>query len=470
MKGLSILFISVFLLTFSVLAQNTDRFSIQAVDLNLPQILDSITEKTGYFFSYNSQILPRGSKYTLTRDNVTLKSYLDELLVGTGIIYAFYEDQIILKRDPEVLEINENQSFALEGIVTDKNTGEGLIGVNVYLNGTTLGGVTDRNGYYYFENIPVGGYQIVFSYVGYEKVIYDFNVDRTGKMVINSIMEEDLLQLQAVTINSDTTIGNEYEEPLFNQFKTELLGNTLNSRECFIMNRDDLIFDYVPDSIILRAYSNQPLAIENRALGYVIYYDIELFESLPEKIRTIGNIQFSEMEPDNRREKKSWKRSREKAYNGSLQHFLQSLIDGNYLEEGFRMYKVEGVNNLTEDELEPLSRLDVMRETDEPLMFELFYQDFIYVKYINDIESNDYLMELDRKIFNSPEFDLQAFLFASNKRPVNQRSVLKLSEDFVKVDINGHIIKPLSVVTYGYWSWEKLADMVPIDYFKIKKN
>lgn len=56
------------------------------------------------------------------------------------------------------------------GVVKDKSTGEPLIGVNVYLEGTTLGSSTDMDGSYFILNIPPGTYVLVAQYVGYQEV------------------------------------------------------------------------------------------------------------------------------------------------------------------------------------------------------------------------------------------------------------------------------------------------------------
>ena len=56
----------------------------------------------------------------------------------------------------------------IAGRVTDSQTNESLIGVNVVLDGTTQGTVTDADGNYVIVNVRPGTYTIVFSYVGYQ--------------------------------------------------------------------------------------------------------------------------------------------------------------------------------------------------------------------------------------------------------------------------------------------------------------
>jgi len=55
------------------------------------------------------------------------------------------------------------------GNIKDKTTGEPLIGTNVILEGTTLGGSTDINGHYTIINIPPGTYTVIASMVGFSQ-------------------------------------------------------------------------------------------------------------------------------------------------------------------------------------------------------------------------------------------------------------------------------------------------------------
>ncbi|RMH62775.1 MAG: TonB-dependent receptor [Calditrichaeota bacterium] len=56
------------------------------------------------------------------------------------------------------------------GRVTDKNSGEPLVGVNVIVVGQPLGASTDLNGEYYILNLPPAQYDLECSYIGYNTV------------------------------------------------------------------------------------------------------------------------------------------------------------------------------------------------------------------------------------------------------------------------------------------------------------
>jgi hypothetical protein len=59
----------------------------------------------------------------------------------------------------------------IAGTVTDKQSGEPLVGVNVVIVGTTLGAATDAEGYYAILNVPVGTHSVRISYIGYRDYI-----------------------------------------------------------------------------------------------------------------------------------------------------------------------------------------------------------------------------------------------------------------------------------------------------------
>ena len=73
----------------------------------------------------------------------------------------------------------------ISGRVTDDETGEALIGADVYLQGTELGAATDVNGEYSILYVPVGTYQAVAAYVGYNEFTYTkvvVNADQTTRL------------------------------------------------------------------------------------------------------------------------------------------------------------------------------------------------------------------------------------------------------------------------------------------------
>jgi hypothetical protein len=83
----------------------------------------------------------------------------------------------------------------LAGKAIDTGSGEPLPGVNILLEGTTLGASTDQEGQFFILNIPPGTYTVQALYIGYTPMIVqnvEINVDRTTK--IDFSLEETVLE------------------------------------------------------------------------------------------------------------------------------------------------------------------------------------------------------------------------------------------------------------------------------------
>ncbi|MBN2165600.1 MAG: SusC/RagA family TonB-linked outer membrane protein [Marinilabiliaceae bacterium] len=96
----------------------------------------------------------------------------------------------------QIVERNIN----IEGMIYDYDTSEKLPGVNVYLKGTTIGTVTNENGYYSFL-IPDGGkHTLVYSFIGYKTLENELilNADK----IINIKLKADEKILDEVKITA----------------------------------------------------------------------------------------------------------------------------------------------------------------------------------------------------------------------------------------------------------------------------
>jgi hypothetical protein len=62
------------------------------------------------------------------------------------------------------------QTGRIQGTVTDVETNEPLIGVNVIIEGTVMGAATNIEGYYSIINVPPGEHILRFSMIGYDPV------------------------------------------------------------------------------------------------------------------------------------------------------------------------------------------------------------------------------------------------------------------------------------------------------------
>lgn len=71
----------------------------------------------------------------------------------------------------------------ISGFITDAKTGETLVGVNVYVKGTTNGTSTDYRGFYSLT-LPKGKNKITYSFIGYETIEKDIDYSRNFSLNI----------------------------------------------------------------------------------------------------------------------------------------------------------------------------------------------------------------------------------------------------------------------------------------------
>lgn len=89
----------------------------------------------------------------------------------------------------------------IKGKILDKKTGEELIGVNVVIDGTNIGAVTDMNGNYVLQGLTPGSYNIKIMYIAYKpETIKNVFVKENEFTVLDKIIEEDALGLEEVVV------------------------------------------------------------------------------------------------------------------------------------------------------------------------------------------------------------------------------------------------------------------------------
>lgn len=98
----------------------------------------------------------------------------------------------------------------LAGRVTDRQSGDPIVGANVIIKGTALGASTDVDGYYFIINIPPGQHDIALRCVGYTSVTYRqvIQVDHTTgldvPMSAGSVnLDEVVVEAQRVVLQRD---------------------------------------------------------------------------------------------------------------------------------------------------------------------------------------------------------------------------------------------------------------------------
>ncbi len=88
----------------------------------------------------------------------------------------------------------------IEGKIVDDKTGEPLSAANVILEGTTIGSVSDVEGYYTIIDVPEGDYMVSIQFIGYETVSKEVKVVARKKVKVNFKLKSIALEMDALEV------------------------------------------------------------------------------------------------------------------------------------------------------------------------------------------------------------------------------------------------------------------------------
>lgn len=389
-------------------------------------------------------------------------------------------------------------TFSISGVVKDKK--DGLPGASIYLSGYKIATVADNDGKFKLANLKPGSYDLLVQLVGY--LPYSKSVIISDKSVqVELILKENVAQLDEVVIRADPN-----RQKYINQFKEFFIGKTPNAALCRILNPQVLNVDFDVTKSTLTVSTTEFLIVENKALGYRLKYMLDHFEynSRTHIIYYAGHPFFEELKASAAKKKK-YIAAREVAYYGSSQHFFRSLYANKTQEEGFiinKMIKIPNPNrypqyvvnaNLEKIKAVPdktgirqtkgkvdtallafwtkqqempktidkFSRAEVLTDT----LVHDFNQNLKYLNY-TDALLIQYTKEKESLAYSKTGF----WIFRPLDVPENEISVANLTEGGVRFYENGGIYDSRSLLYEGFWAYEKVADMVPVDYVPLPKS
>ena len=176
------------------------RITIRENNITVIEALKKVEKQSGLSIGYNNSLLRDKPALNLNLDKAGLDYSLSTILKGTGCTYELKGKYI--KIIPQPAQEKPSSDKQIKGKVTDE-TGEPLIGVNIQVQGSASGVITDIEGRYSIE-APVGS-TLNFTYIGYTPQ----NVKVTDRSVYNVTLATAVEQLNEVVV---TALGIKREQ------------------------------------------------------------------------------------------------------------------------------------------------------------------------------------------------------------------------------------------------------------------
>ena len=345
-------------------------------------------------------------------------------------------------------------TYTISGLVLEEDSNEPLVATQVFLIGTTIGTTTDSNGEFKLSNIPEGIFELSVSFLGYESSSITINTNNLRDTYIFTLKPK-VYELDEVTVRPDLKTWKQN----FEQFREYFIGTGPFSDKTKIKNPEVLSFDFNPYERYLSASAHDMLIIENKDLGYTINYYLDYFVINYKEGSSFyyGRPFFIPMESKRKRIVSRWKKNRNTAYHGSFLHFSKALINNSAEQEGF-LIRGEKRENKARYLGDSTISADIFFQPVDSTTFMFNFINFVNVTYRHEKEHESYL-----EYIWSP--------LSRNPRTVTtlQNSSFTTLEDSVLIDKSGYIYKHISILKDGYWAFERVSDMLPLNFIPSEK-
>ncbi|MCC5943914.1 MAG: carboxypeptidase-like regulatory domain-containing protein [Bernardetiaceae bacterium] len=334
--------------------------------------------------------------------------------------------------------LSEVRSQNLEGQVFDAETKEPLTGASVYLDGTTLGTVTDSEGKYSIEVSQRINTNLIIRFIGYKSEVIANPFETKFSKVY---LQPSTAELEEIIVSD----GLFTREEMLEAFREQFLGRTSAGKTASIQNEEDIQLFYDGKTNSLKATASKPLKVENPFLGYRIIFTLYRFETQFNQLSLkyehakncifYGTNQYEDIEGS---ASSKMKRRRYRTYMGSKRHFFKTLATNSWGRSSFLLYR----NN---------------KKVDTKEFFSV--RDSAGIARVKVLKNFADLIEVEN-VAAAPSFF--STIIAVYRLEEQSRVVFKT--DIFYVDDYGNYDAVDKIQFGGGMGVRRLADMLPLDY------
>jgi hypothetical protein len=145
---------------------------------------------------------PGVKKVLKLQPSIQLIVFIEKVIMMHRTCFAFI---LVIMLSPNLSAQEITQT--IKGTVFDNETNTPLVGATVVIKESNplKGSTTDLDGKFRLENVPVGRYSLLISYLGYETVtVPEILVTSSKEVIINTGLQQSGIKMNGVTISGNT--------------------------------------------------------------------------------------------------------------------------------------------------------------------------------------------------------------------------------------------------------------------------
>jgi TonB-linked SusC/RagA family outer membrane protein len=169
------------------------KITLKLEDVKISDALKEIENQSEFYFLYSPKLIDVERKVNIDATKEPIKDILSKIF-DEKVKFVVYDRQIILTQSDVKSLSSSMQQLKITGTVTDEN-GTPLTGVNVQVEGTTIGTITDIKGKYSIEK-PNDNVVLIFSFIGYASQ----KASASGKTFVDISMVPETKTLEEVVV------------------------------------------------------------------------------------------------------------------------------------------------------------------------------------------------------------------------------------------------------------------------------
>ena len=180
----------------------------------------------------------------------------------------------------------------------------------------------------------------------------------------------------------------------------------------------------------------------------------------------ITELAFEPIKAVLKRDLKKWERNRRGAYYGSGRHFLTTLIDGSFTENGFVAYNASSIaesNTKEEIYFNTIQPSEIIVDGDHPFERKMSFDNYIKVYFSTEDYDTQKGYTVLYKSSLAGAATIQDRMFAQFLAR-GKLSAMMLNTDTLTFNLLGYVYNPYHITFYGHWGLQRLADELPLDY------
>jgi hypothetical protein len=380
-----------------------------------------------------------------------------------------------------------SQTSQVNGVIINAADNSKLASASIFINNSSKGTISNADGTFTLSGITERNFELVVSYTGFVSVSLKITPENMGRFqTIKMVPRKEMMEGVSIMVPEKDGWKT------WGKFFTEcFIGRSDFAKECVIENPKALRFFNDKRNNRLTAYSNTSLIIKNKALGYLIKYQLEEFDyDFKNKIITYtGYTNFQELETHNANKRKRWLQARKEAYYGSIMQFMRAVFADSVAEEGFEVHEKIRIDNTDTlfNKIYLPGNMPTVRIGNEgykarageiPSFKKIpDYVDLINIKDFSFADASTFDSSTKQKQFYFDNYIQVIYQKANAKMDyllanglpkylkMKQSSEAKLlSEDPLIIEKDGSYYNSTNMISSGYWGWYKTAEMLPSDY------